>query len=130
MTAPKTTVLKTLPTDLIDRLLVDYKSPEDLIGEDGLLKQLTKALVERALSAEMTGVSVRPGHFLPRRPAATPPVSSPQSYPWSAHFLLIGLTPRRLTQSYLHRVCNCLMFAEILIPHPKQHPQYHDTPRL
>lgn len=25
----------------------DYKSPEDLIGQSGLLKQLTKALVER-----------------------------------------------------------------------------------
>lgn len=53
MTVPKTTVLKALPADLIDRLLADYKKPEDLIGEDGLLKQLTKALVERALEAEM-----------------------------------------------------------------------------
>jgi transposase-like protein len=33
--------------------LADYKKPEDLIGEHGLLKQLTKALVERALHAEM-----------------------------------------------------------------------------
>ncbi|MHB1117781.1 hypothetical protein [Sideroxydans sp.] len=30
-------------------LLSGYKKPEDLIGENGLLKQLTKALVERAL---------------------------------------------------------------------------------
>jgi len=44
---------KPLPTDLIDGLLADYKKPEDLIGEHGLLKQLTKALVERALQAEM-----------------------------------------------------------------------------
>jgi putative transposase len=44
---------KSLPQDLIDQLLANYKKPEDLIGEDGLLKQLTKALVERALSAEM-----------------------------------------------------------------------------
>lgn len=43
-----------LPTDLLDSLLADYKKPEDLIGEHGLLKQLTKALVERALQAEMT----------------------------------------------------------------------------
>ncbi len=48
------TTLKPLPTDLIDCLLADYKKPEDLIGEHGLLKQLTKALVERALQAEMT----------------------------------------------------------------------------
>ena len=37
----------------IDNLLADYKKPEDLIGEHGLLKQLTKALVERALQAEI-----------------------------------------------------------------------------
>ncbi len=40
--------------NLIDKLLADYKGPEDLIGEQGLLKQLTKALVERAMQAELT----------------------------------------------------------------------------
>jgi len=44
---------KALPPELIDSLLSDYKKPEDLIGEDGLLKQLTKMLVERALEAEV-----------------------------------------------------------------------------
>ena len=39
---------------LIDKLLEGYEKPEDLIGEQGLLKQLTKALVERALNAELT----------------------------------------------------------------------------
>jgi putative transposase len=39
---------------LIDELLKDYKKPEDLVGETGLLKELTKRLVERALNAEMT----------------------------------------------------------------------------
>ncbi len=38
---------------LADSLLANYKKPEDLIGENGLLKQLTKMLVERALEAEM-----------------------------------------------------------------------------
>jgi putative transposase len=38
---------------LIDKLLADYKKPEDIIGENGLLKQLTKALLERAMQAEM-----------------------------------------------------------------------------
>ena len=47
------TTLKSLPADLIDSLLGDYKKPEDLIGEHGLLKQLTKALVERALQVEI-----------------------------------------------------------------------------
>ena len=43
-----------LDKDLIDKLLDGYQKPEDLIGENGLLKQLTKALVERALNAELT----------------------------------------------------------------------------
>ena len=47
--APK----REVPKELIDGLLADYKKPEDLIGENGLLKQLTKMLVERALDAEM-----------------------------------------------------------------------------
>ena len=45
---------KTLSPDVIDTLLLNYQKPEDLIGENGLLKQLTKALVERALEVEMT----------------------------------------------------------------------------
>lgn len=43
----------TVSNELIDSLLADYKKPEDLIGEHGLLKQLTKRLIERALEAEM-----------------------------------------------------------------------------
>ena len=39
---------------LIDQRLTDYKKPEDIIGENGLLKELTKAIMERALEAEMT----------------------------------------------------------------------------
>jgi len=30
---------------LIDQLLTDYKGPEDIIGENGLLKELTKAIL-------------------------------------------------------------------------------------
>lgn len=45
---------KPFSNELIDALLGEYKKPEDLIGENGLLKHLTKALVERALQAEMT----------------------------------------------------------------------------
>ena len=38
---------------LIDQLLEGCDSPEDILGEAGLLKQLTKKVAERALSAEM-----------------------------------------------------------------------------
>jgi len=43
-----------VPEELLSGLLANYKKPEDLIGENGLLKQLTKLLVERALDAELT----------------------------------------------------------------------------
>jgi putative transposase len=45
-----------MPIDnkLIDNLLKDYKTPEEILGEDGLLKQLTKAVLERAMQAELT----------------------------------------------------------------------------
>jgi len=49
----KMTLPKAIPNDLIDELLMSYKRPEDLMGENGLLKQLTKAVIERALQAEM-----------------------------------------------------------------------------
>jgi transposase-like protein len=38
---------------LIDQLLEGNNSPESILGEDGLLKQLTKRIAERALDAEM-----------------------------------------------------------------------------
>ena len=45
---------KSIDNELIDDLLKNYKKPEDLVGENGLLKQLTKQLLERAMAAEMT----------------------------------------------------------------------------
>jgi putative transposase len=40
---------------LIDQLLAEHgRRPQDIAGENGLLKQLTKALLERALDAELT----------------------------------------------------------------------------
>ncbi|MDP1546195.1 MAG: IS256 family transposase, partial [Anaerolineales bacterium] len=42
-----------VPDALLASLLADYKKSEDLIGENGLLKQLTKLLVEKALDAEL-----------------------------------------------------------------------------
>ncbi len=43
----------TFRPELLDELLKNYQSPEDLVGEGGILKQLTTALVERCLNAEM-----------------------------------------------------------------------------
>jgi putative transposase len=45
---------KTVEDRLLDELVADYKSPEDMIGENGLLRRLTKKLLERALDTELT----------------------------------------------------------------------------
>ena len=45
---------KTITPELLDQLLANYSRPEDLTGENGLFKQLKKALIERALGAELT----------------------------------------------------------------------------
>lgn len=39
---------------LIDELLEDASDPKDILGKNGLLKQLTKRLVERTLEAELS----------------------------------------------------------------------------
>lgn len=49
----------TFRPELIDELLKDYRSPEDLMGESGIVKQLTKALIERCLSAELDHIWLR-----------------------------------------------------------------------
>ncbi len=43
-----------LNEEVLDELLKDYESPEQILGENGLLKQFTKAILERALKAEMS----------------------------------------------------------------------------
>lgn len=39
---------------LIDQLLQGYQKPEDLLGEKGIIKELTKRLLERAMAGELT----------------------------------------------------------------------------
>ena len=41
--------------DLLDELLEDCQNPEDILGEGGLMNQLKKRLVERALAGELNG---------------------------------------------------------------------------
>lgn len=44
-----------ISAELLDQLLAGYEKPEDLTGEAGIFKQLKKALIERALGAELAG---------------------------------------------------------------------------
>jgi putative transposase len=43
-----------IPDALLEQLLKDYKNPDDLLGPDGLMKELKKRLIEKALGAELT----------------------------------------------------------------------------
>jgi putative transposase len=45
--------MMTFQPELLDQLLKGYEKPEDLLGDGGILKQLTQALVERCLEGEM-----------------------------------------------------------------------------
>jgi len=39
--------------EVLDQLLKDYRKPEDLLGSDGIIRQLTKRAIERIMNAEM-----------------------------------------------------------------------------
>jgi putative transposase len=40
--------------EVLNELLKEYQKPEDLLGQNGLLKQLQKRLLEKAMGAELT----------------------------------------------------------------------------
>jgi transposase-like protein len=59
-----------VPSELLDHLMAGYQKPEDLTAPDGLLAQLKKALIERAMQAELT-------HHLGYEPGEEPPEEQP-----------------------------------------------------
>jgi len=40
--------------EVLDELMKEYKGPDDFYGPDGLIKQLSKGLIERAMQTELT----------------------------------------------------------------------------
>ncbi len=46
--------MREIPQELLVELLQDYESPEDLVGPEGLMKQLFGRLVETAAGSELT----------------------------------------------------------------------------
>jgi transposase-like protein len=47
------TTTTTLTPDLPEQLHAGYEKPEDLTGDDGLFRRLKKAMIERALGADL-----------------------------------------------------------------------------
>ncbi len=63
--------------ELLDDLLTDCQTPEDILGESGLLKQLSKRLIERALAGELNHhLQVKTETELERDPQDSPPRSN------------------------------------------------------
>ena len=50
---------------LIDKLLADYKNPEDIIGENGLLKPTSKRSVKNRLDVTTLATCVASLHIIP-----------------------------------------------------------------
>ena len=44
----------TIDKKIIDKLMKDYQSPDDIFGKDGVFKELQKAILERILEGEIT----------------------------------------------------------------------------
>jgi putative transposase len=52
----------TIRPELIDELLQESSDPREILGEGGLIKQLTKAIIERCLETELEGHLGYPKH--------------------------------------------------------------------
>jgi putative transposase len=57
-----------LDVKLIDESLAGRSAVAEIAGENGLLKQLTKAILERALSAELTALNNQSAEPVPVAP--------------------------------------------------------------
>ncbi len=50
----KSAPLNIVPDEILEQLLDGYKNPEDLTGPNGIIKQLTKRLIEKVMQQELT----------------------------------------------------------------------------
>lgn len=62
--------------EMLDELLADCQTPEDILGESGLLKQLSKRLIERALAGELNHHLKSETHEIDNPDPASPPRSN------------------------------------------------------
>jgi hypothetical protein len=84
--------------ELLDELLKDYQTPQDLLGENGIIKQLTKAMIERCLQAEMEGHLGYPKHGREARRTARTPAMAQVRKPSRAN-MASSSSPFRVTET-------------------------------
>ena len=62
------TMTKKIDAKVLDDLLAGCERPVGLLGDDGLMQDLKRALMQRMLGAELTahlGYDLAAGHFIP-----------------------------------------------------------------
>src|SRR6478736_5142429 len=73
-------IRRQLPDDLVDELLAGARTEEEIVGPGGLLSQLTKRLVERAMEVELTDhLGYEPHHEPPGGAGNTRNGSTPKT---------------------------------------------------
>jgi putative transposase len=70
--------MRTIRPEVLDELFTGYEKPSDLLGESGLFRGLKKALLERALNAEL---SAHLGYEKARSPPAGPATTGTATVP-------------------------------------------------
>jgi hypothetical protein len=102
-----------IKSEHLDELLAGYEKPEDLVGENGLFKQLKKALLERALGAELThhrSVSAPASDVIaPASNAATTARPSTASNPKKSGLHSVGIGALRESST---NCCGTTVFAD------------------
>jgi hypothetical protein len=96
------TTNSTITPELLDQLLANYEKPEDLTGEDGLLKQLTKAFIPRqwkVIQHVREKFSCRTCEAITQPPAPSHPIARGRAGPGLLGHILFakrGSAPHRL----------------------------------
>ena len=100
--------MTTIKPEILDELLAGVSSPEELMGDAGLFRQLKKALMERALGGELThhlgyekhdpggrgSGNSRNGHSQRRHPTRCAHVSVETRAIWEALSKCEGASPK------------------------------------
>ena len=78
-----------IPDAVVDQLLAGARTEEEIAGPGGVLAQLTKRLIERALEVELTD-------HLGYEPHAEPPGGAGNTRIWRARHMRVHVAPRTM----------------------------------
>jgi len=96
--------------EILEEILKEYKNLEDLIGKDGILKDLTKRLIEKAMDSELTHRQTQRGFSFIKSPVGYRggSIKTGRCSRWLIHSTQCSLSP------YLSRPCHRVSFPQAL----------------